>query len=323
MLTFVTQSDDARHKTCFVAMPVTTPPSYAEDLRDTDHFGHVLKHLFTPALEQAGYTVIPPKMLGAALIHAEIIRHLEQADLVLADLSNHNPNVFFELGIRTSLDRPVVLVKDARTAMVPFDLGTINVLTYDECLATWTLQEEIGHLADHVSSVPTDEPAGNAMWRYFGLTKRGGPAEAGSIEAKVDLLLTEITNLRLKPMALTPEETLSVPGVDLIVTALIRNAWQAILDAVARRSRVAWVQLSSTSEFSVKMGTLILAFNQDGTGPGFLARGSDKDLAEAIEEVVGFKPHITVKTKESPASAMSGFGRGSSGGDGFSDEPPF
>src|SRR6266566_3832256 len=100
----------AVRKTCFVAMPVTTPTSYADDLRDPDHFGHVLEHLFTPALEQAGYTAIPPKMLGAALIHAEIIRHLEQADLVFADLSNHNPNVFFELGIRTSLDRPVVLV---------------------------------------------------------------------------------------------------------------------------------------------------------------------------------------------------------------------
>lgn len=96
----MSRSDEAGHKTCFVAMSVTTPIPYAEDLRDADHFGHVLKHLFTPALEQAGYTVIPPKMLGAALIHAEIIRQLEQADLVLADLSHHNPNVFlnWELG---------------------------------------------------------------------------------------------------------------------------------------------------------------------------------------------------------------------------------
>jgi hypothetical protein len=182
-------------------MPVTTPTSYADDLRDADHFGHVLEHLFKPALEQAGYTVIPPKMLGAALIHAEIIKHLEQADLVLADLSGHNPNVFFELGIRTSLDRPVILVKDARTDMIPFDLGTINVLTYDESLAAWTLDEEINGLAAHVSYVPTGDSSGNAMWRYFGLTKRGGPAEAGSLEEKVDLLLAEVAKLRLTPVA--------------------------------------------------------------------------------------------------------------------------
>jgi hypothetical protein len=180
-------------------MPVTTPTSYADDLRDPDHFSHVLKHLFTPALEQAGYTVIPPKMLGATLIHAEIIRHLEQADLVLADLSSHNPNVFFELGLRTSLDRPVVLVQDGRSATIPFDLGPINVLSYDESLATWTLGEEIKRLAEHVRNVPVGSTSGNAMWNYFGLTKRGRPAEAGSLEAKVDLLLTEITNQRLAP----------------------------------------------------------------------------------------------------------------------------
>jgi hypothetical protein len=91
MLTTVAGLSDVGHKTCFVAMPVTTPPSYADDLRDSDHFNHVLKYLFTPALVQAGYTVIPPKMLGAALIHAEIIRHLEQADLILADLSDAIP----------------------------------------------------------------------------------------------------------------------------------------------------------------------------------------------------------------------------------------
>jgi hypothetical protein len=179
-------------------MPVTTPAAYVDDLHDADHFAHVLTHLFTPALEQAGYTVIPPKMLGAALIHAEIIKHLEQADLVLADLSGSNANVYFELGIRTSLDRPVVLVKDGRTSTIPFDLGPINILAYNESLAPWTLEEEVKHLAEHISNVPTDGDSGNAMWKYFGLTKRGGPTEAGSLEAKVDLLLAETTKRRLE-----------------------------------------------------------------------------------------------------------------------------
>jgi hypothetical protein len=198
MLSAVGEPDRGERKKCFVAMPITTPTLY-EDLRDPDHFGHVLEHLFAPALVRAGYEVIPPKALGATLIHAEIIKHLEQADLVLADLSSHNANVFFELGLRTSLDRPVVLVKDKRTTAIPFDLGTINVLTYEESLTPWTLEEEVKRLAEHVGSVPVDGGSGNAMWRYFGLTKRGGPAEAGSLEEKVNLLLAEVTKLRLAP----------------------------------------------------------------------------------------------------------------------------
>jgi hypothetical protein len=92
-------------KTCFVAMPITTPTAYAEKLSDPEHFVHVLDHLFMPALQAAGLTVIPPSVGGSEMIHAEIIRNLEQADYVICDLSGLNPNVLFELGIRTSLDR--------------------------------------------------------------------------------------------------------------------------------------------------------------------------------------------------------------------------
>jgi hypothetical protein len=182
---------DTGRKTCFVAMPVSTPPQYAD--QDVDHFAHVLEHLFTPALEQAGYIVIPPKILGSPLIHAEIIRYLEEADLVLADLSSHNPNVFFELGLRTSLDRPVALVKDRRTTAIPFDLGSINVLDYDDSLRPWTIEKEKKRLAEHVSHVQVGGASGNAMWNYFGRTKRGGPAEAGGLEATVGRILDEIT----------------------------------------------------------------------------------------------------------------------------------
>jgi len=189
-------SDHDDRPTCFVAMPVTTPASYAEKLGDASHFPHVLDHLFTPALTKAGYRVIAPTARGTQLIHAEIIRNLEQTDLVLCDLSSLNANVFFELGIRTSLDRPVALVKDKATERIPFDLNALNTHTYDESIAPWTLPEEVNKLAEHVSNVETGSGSGNAMWRYFGLTQRGQPAEAGGLEAKVDLLLAEITKAR-------------------------------------------------------------------------------------------------------------------------------
>ncbi len=71
---------------------------------------------------------------GADLIHAEIIRKLEEADLVPCDRWTLNPNVFFELGIRTALDRPVALVRDDQTAILPFDTGILNTHTYRSAL---------------------------------------------------------------------------------------------------------------------------------------------------------------------------------------------
>jgi hypothetical protein len=192
------ESDVADQPTCFVAMPVTTPNNYAEKLGDANHFRHVLDHLFTPALNNAGYRVIAPTSRGAQLIHAEIIKNLEQTNLVLCDLSSLNANVFFELGIRTSLDRPVVLVKDRTTERIPFDLNAINTHTYDESLAAWTLTDEINQLTEHIKAVDTSTGSGNNMWHYFGLTKRATPAEVtgNPTAAKLDLLLAEVTALK-------------------------------------------------------------------------------------------------------------------------------
>ncbi len=110
---------------CFIIMPITTPelfvPLYSGDKL---HFHHVLEHLFIPALEKNKFNPIRPIAEGSDVIHAEIIKNLEKADLVLCDASCLNPNVFYELGIRTALDKPVCIVKDEITQKIPFDIPT-------------------------------------------------------------------------------------------------------------------------------------------------------------------------------------------------------
>ena len=106
---------------CFVIMPIATLPDFLDAYGgDEDHFTHVLECVFRPALVQAGYNVIPPSVSNSQIIQALIIKNLETADLVLCDISTSNPNVFFELGIRVALDRPVALVKDNLTPYCSF-----------------------------------------------------------------------------------------------------------------------------------------------------------------------------------------------------------
>jgi hypothetical protein len=46
----------------------------------------VLEHLFIPSIEKAGYKPIPPKVKGDKIIHAEIIKNIENADYLLCDM---------------------------------------------------------------------------------------------------------------------------------------------------------------------------------------------------------------------------------------------
>lgn len=179
-------------------MPLTTPLSALQDYGgDDQHFLHVLEHLFIPAITAAGHEPIKPIMRGSDLIHAEIIKNLEQADLVLCDVSLLNANVFFELGIRTALDRPVAMVKDDRTPTYPFDTSMINYHSYNSGLSAWTLADDIRLLVQHIRDSATRASGRNSLWRYFGLTQRAVPAEIQNpVEEKLDLLVREIEKMR-------------------------------------------------------------------------------------------------------------------------------
>lgn len=180
-------------QTCFIIMPVTTPAE-AEGLYtgDKDHFQHVLDHLFMPAIEKIGLMAIPPLAVGGDVIHAEIIRNLETAELVLCDMSTLNPNVFFELGIRTAVDKPVSLVLDHHTLRVPFDTTLINHHRYNPVLAPWTLQEEIRRLSDHLLKTINKSGSRNALWKHFGLTARAELPAASSIEDKLNFIIQSL-----------------------------------------------------------------------------------------------------------------------------------
>lgn len=65
--------------------------------------------------------------------HSNVIRDIVEgiiySDLVIADLTGNNPNVFYELGAAHALMRPVIILIQG-TKNLPFDLRTHRVLTY-------------------------------------------------------------------------------------------------------------------------------------------------------------------------------------------------
>ncbi len=60
----------------------------------------------------------------------DIVVQVAQSDLIIADLTGGNPNVFYELGLAHALGRPVILLTQ-NIEDVPFDLQTYRLLDYD------------------------------------------------------------------------------------------------------------------------------------------------------------------------------------------------
>jgi hypothetical protein len=200
---------------CFVVMPITTPPRLLEQYGgDQDHFGHVLEHLFRPAIEACEFEMIDPRAQGSEVIHANIIQNIENAEMVLCDMSSLNPNVFFELGVRTALNKPICLVKDDLTQSVPFDLGVINHHTYSSELNVWDLQTQIAALSNHLRSAAVTNPNQNALWKYFSISATASSVgTVASPSDKTNYIIQQLETMR-EEMAMLRRMQRSFAGDD-------------------------------------------------------------------------------------------------------------
>lgn len=70
----------------------------------------VLHSIIKPALGPLNYTVTrADDITNPGQITPQVITFINSADLVIADLTGHNPNVFYELAIADALEKPVIL----------------------------------------------------------------------------------------------------------------------------------------------------------------------------------------------------------------------
>jgi Tetratricopeptide Repeats-Sensor len=94
-------------------------------------FERVHKELIDPVLTEAGIAGSTTEAIArAGNIRTDMFEELLLADVVIADISIHNANVYYELGIRHSLRPRTTILIRARKAEVPFDLKTDRYLEY-------------------------------------------------------------------------------------------------------------------------------------------------------------------------------------------------
>jgi hypothetical protein len=135
-------------KVCFVIMPF----GERSGRYPSGFFAEVLNSLIIPAATDAGFEVRTANRQGTEIIHATIVNEVLGADLAICDLTEHNPNVLFELGMRLAHELPVALVHAEGTERV-FDVDNVlRVLAYSPNLWRTTLEGDIPALKAHLEA---------------------------------------------------------------------------------------------------------------------------------------------------------------------------
>lgn len=113
-------------KTCFLVCPIGEEGTETRQRSDT-----LLEYLIKPVCQEKGYDVVrADQIYGNDRINDTIIDYLDNADLVIADVTDNNPNVFYELGYRTATKKPIVQIA-LNGSKLPFDISIIRTYFYD------------------------------------------------------------------------------------------------------------------------------------------------------------------------------------------------
>ncbi len=110
---------------CFVIMPF----SKSSDIHTDEYWDVHYKDFLKPLIESSNvFKAVRSEALRGDILR-QIITDLVTAPLVVADLTDANPNVYWELGVRQSFKHSTITIAEYGTKL-PFDLTTKGTLFY-------------------------------------------------------------------------------------------------------------------------------------------------------------------------------------------------
>jgi hypothetical protein len=183
-------------KRCFIITPIG--PEGSEIRRSTDGLVEVA---IRPVLVELGFRVIVPhEMPDPGSITRQVIEHLLEDELVIANLTGLNPNVMYELAVRHAARLPVVSIVDQETKL-PFDLQDERTETFrNDGLGYFELKERLVKVVDAAMS---DKEPDNPVYRAAGAVVFRESAEVSDSER---VLLRELESIK-RMIGQTPSRT--------------------------------------------------------------------------------------------------------------------
>ncbi|AMV18272.1 hypothetical protein [Planctomyces sp. SH-PL14] len=202
----------------FVIMPFSATASCSEaDWSDT------YKNVFKPAVTRLGYECERATPTTGSLI-GSILERLRNARIVLADVTDRNANVFYELGVRHSLSRRTIVVARGMNH-IPSDLsgywttiyGTKPGEVVDFC-------ENVKHIIERIEREPdrSDSPVSDFLDREWLNAERASGVQNVK---KVNALCTELSGTIAAIEAFdkgqrAASRTISLECLNLLLTTL-------------------------------------------------------------------------------------------------------
>ena len=181
---------------CFIIMPIADCDGY-----DKGHFKKVYEDIIKVACEKAEFTPVrADEVKQTNLIHLDILQKLIDSPMAICDLSNRNPNVLFELGLRQAFDKPTVLIQEIGTPKI-FDISPLRYTEYRKELRYREVIEDQRLICEAILATKAATENGEGVNSIVSLLSLSSPASLKDVTdndaAKMlQIVMSEMNDLR-------------------------------------------------------------------------------------------------------------------------------
>jgi hypothetical protein len=88
---------------------------------------------------------------GPGLIIADVVRQIDEAKFIIAEITPANPNVYYEVGYAHARSKPTILIAERGIEKLPFDLSPFRTLFYENSIDGKSKVEE--GLRRHIKAI--------------------------------------------------------------------------------------------------------------------------------------------------------------------------
>jgi hypothetical protein len=153
-------------KRCFVISPIGEEGSAVRQ-----HADQVYEYIIKPAMSECQINAFRSDHLDKpGRISEQMFEYLHSSDLCIALLTDYNPNVFYELALAQSAQRPVIiLIKKGQ--ILPFDISDLRCVYYDLEIPSYVQQTHIQRIVNYIKEFESKGWVVDDTFRRFrGLT---------------------------------------------------------------------------------------------------------------------------------------------------------